>query len=205
MNPKIRESCAFPRLLNAQHFNMVIRFAQPCGIKQRDRKTAQINPQLDHIAGRPGDIGNQGNIPACNPIQQTGFTGVWRSNDRNFESGPDALGRRKSVNLNGKFVPQSRKKCKNLVRNIIWNVFVSKIHAGLDKRAGANQQTSPGFGLSAQLSSSSFRGQFPLFFCFGLQKIAKPLDFGQIHTAVKKCPARKFAGLCLPRVELRQR
>ena len=84
-NPQIRDRCTLNRTRDPDLLDFIRSFPQPRRIQQRDWQTAKIHPDLNDIAGRPGNFRGNSDIAFCQRIQKRGFSRIRRPNDRDLE------------------------------------------------------------------------------------------------------------------------
>lgn len=166
--------------------NSILGFPQTCRIKKRHWQPVQIKLKFNHISCRSLPIRYDRHISLGQPVQETRFSGIWRSDDSDFKPHPDPFGRRKSCQLALQRFAQFGDCFENPIGDLIRNVFVREINTDLDQSASFDQKLPPFQRLLGQLAARGAQGQLTLSLRLCCKEITEPLDFGKIHPAVQK-------------------
>jgi hypothetical protein len=88
MDTQIGHLGPFPGTLDSHGFNRIVTVAQPGCIKECHRQATQISAQFKNVAGRSGNIRHQRDLSLADAVQQAGFPGIRRTDNRDLIAMP---------------------------------------------------------------------------------------------------------------------
>ena len=184
--------------LHAHRLDAVAGLADACGIGDPRQDPPEAGRFLHGIAGRAGNLGDDGPVKADQGVEQGGFPRV-RPAD---QGDPNALlqdpspvaGRVEPVELGGPAAQGFRKVRKPEIRDVLVRIVEDRVIVGTDVRQPLVDRAQSAVQTAAHLS----RGVCGQIGGLGVDQVNHGLGGGQIELAVQKGPPGKLSGLGLP-------
>ena len=111
-------------------FNLIMRFAQACGVNKHHRQPADVCRLLNRIARRAGDVRDDGAVAVSNWLSKLDFPALGRPHNRRANAAPEKLRPSLAVfnSSSMKAMPRSMRLRNQFSASVRSNVFVGKIY-----------------------------------------------------------------------------
>ena len=178
-----------PCALNANFLYLVnaIAVAQSSGVDDMHGHTFNLNGLLHHIACGASNGCDDGQLCACQGIEQRAFASVGLTCNHHF----DAFAQQGTLLCTLAYFGQLRLQTIELSLGIGFlqevNFFFWKIQCGLDQHAQVNQLVAQNVNLFGEVAGQGSAGASGCSACRGVDQISDGLSLGQIDLVVQKC------------------
>ena len=199
MDSQIRFTGRAPCAAHTFGFHGIVSFTQAGGVCQPDNLSAKNEADLDHVPGRPGDVGHDGGLPPGEPVEDGRLAGVRGADDHDAESVADAFTDPAIAEGGLDLFDQAGDPFANRGGGIAADItFIRKVDHHLDEREESGQLITPLIIYAGESARDLPEGLRLLREGLRLDQVGHAFGFGEVKFARFESAPGELAGARKP-------